>query len=120
MSEEWIARVVLFVAMGAAGGVLVWMARAAASGRLTRNALAGIRTPSTMASDAAWLAAHRRAERPTQLAGAVSILAALIALVPMPEVALIAVVLTGAAAMVALVAYGAVVGGRAAREADER
>ncbi|MFO6451442.1 MULTISPECIES: SdpI family protein [unclassified Aeromicrobium] len=119
MSELLIARLVLFVVMAGAGVLLIWMARAAASGRLRRNALAGIRTPSTMASDEAWLAAHQRAERPTQAAGAASLLVAVVMLTPVSETAMFVAVMLGAAAMLVLVIHGAVVGGRAARALDD-
>lgn len=46
-------------------GLLVWVvARAAASGRLGRNGVVGIRTRATQASDEAWRAAHAAAVRP--------------------------------------------------------
>ena len=41
--------------------VLVAIDWAAANGRLQRNQWAGIRTPSTMRSDQAWVAGHRAA-----------------------------------------------------------
>lgn len=119
VTELLIARLVLFVVMAGTGVLLLWMARAAASGRLRRNALAGIRTPSTMVSDEAWLAAHQRAERPTQAAGVVSILVALVMLAPVSEAVMLTTVLVGAAAMLVLVIHGAVVGGRAARALDD-
>lgn len=55
--------------LGLVGGIglvacalAVWLTtRAAATGTLGLNAFAGIRTPSTMASDAAWRAGHQAA-----------------------------------------------------------
>jgi hypothetical protein len=47
--------------------VLIGVDWAAASGRLRRNQWAGIRTPSTMRSDRAWVAGHRAALRLTPL-----------------------------------------------------
>lgn len=108
-------RAVIGVVMFGVAILLWWMARAAAEGRLERNALVGIRTPSTMASDEAWLAAHQRAERPTKAAALISAIVAAACLVPMPEAALVAVVLGGAAVILGLVIRAAVVGGRAAR-----
>ncbi len=108
-------RAVIGVVMLGMGVLLWWMARAAAAGRLERNALVGIRTPSTMASDAAWLAAHQRAERPTKAAAITSVAVAAACLVPMPEAALVTVVLGGSAVILGLVIRAAVVGGRAAR-----
>jgi len=116
--EDLAARIVLFVVMAGSGLLLLWAARAAASGRLGRNAIAGIRTPSTMASDEAWLAAHRRAERPTVLAGVAAITSGLIALLlPAPAPVLAGVVIVACVVMLGLVLWAAWVGGRAAREA---
>jgi len=47
--------------------VIIVTSRRAASGKLPRNQYVGIRTPSTMRSDAAWVAAHRAATRLTPL-----------------------------------------------------
>ncbi|MTB87881.1 SdpI family protein [Aeromicrobium senzhongii] len=115
MSENLVARLVLSVVMLATAALLWWMARAAAGGRLRRNAIAGIRTASTMASDEAWLAAHRRAERPTLAAAGVAFLVGLAPALPVGDDALFAVVMVGSVAILALVVHGAVVGGRAAR-----
>ena len=51
--------------------VLIAVDWAAASGRLARNQWVGIRIPSTMRSDRAWVAGHRAALRlmPLQAAG---------------------------------------------------
>lgn len=46
-----------------AGWVLARIARRAAAGTLKRNQFAGIRTSTTLASDAAWRAAHVAAEK---------------------------------------------------------
>ncbi|SEF01134.1 SdpI family protein [Ruania alba] len=53
----------------ATGLLLVVLARRAAHGRIRRNPIAGIRTAATMASDEAWLAAHRAGESLTALGG---------------------------------------------------
>ncbi|MGM1018259.1 MAG: SdpI family protein [Actinomycetota bacterium] len=116
MDSDLGVRIVLVVVMAGSGILLVWMARAAASGRLKRNAIAGIRIPSTMASDEAWLAAHIRAKRPTALAGYVSIASGLVALLPVPVPVLGVTVLVACGAMLVLTLYGARVGGRAAAE----
>ena len=115
MGEEAIVRVVLFVTMVGSGILVLWMAQAAASGRLRRNQLAGIRLPVTMASDSAWLAAHVAAKRPTQWAGWCSIASAVPSLLPVPVPIVLASVLIGAAGMIAFALYGASVGSRAAR-----
>jgi hypothetical protein len=117
MDEELVARIVLCVVMLGSGVLLMWTARAAASGRLQRNQVAGIRTASTMASDAAWLAAHVRAKRPTVLAGVVSMASGMFALLPVPVPVTAAGVFLGCLAMLGLVLHGARVGGRAAQQA---
>lgn len=115
MTEEQIGRLVIALVMLGTGLLLAWMARAAAAGRLKRNALAGIRTPSTMVSDEAWLAAHQRAERPTLWAAACSATVGLICVLPVSEAVALTAVLAGSAVILGFVVYGAVVGGRAAR-----
>jgi hypothetical protein len=90
----------------------------AASGRLPRNGLSGIRLPSTMASDDAWSAGHRAAipvfwlTVPVTLAGSAALAAA------GPEPWKHAVSLTGAA-LVAVLLAAAVVAGKAARRFGE-
>lgn len=112
--EDMIARLVLLVVMAVAGVLLIWSARAAASGRLKRNQIAGIRTSQTLSSDAAWQTAHVRAERPTVIAGVVSVATGLVAPLPVQVEVVGVAVLIGATVMLALVLYGARVGHRAA------
>lgn len=120
MDEMLAVRLLLFAVMLAAGALIIWTARATASGRLRRNQMAGIRTPSTMANDDAWLAAHVRAKRPTMLAGYTSMASGVFALLPVSPAVMSAGVLAGSVAMVGLVLHGARVGGRAAVEATSR
>ncbi|MFC8680179.1 SdpI family protein [Microbacterium ureisolvens] len=114
MSEEIVARVILFPVMVGAGLLMLWLARAAASGRLGRNQLAGVRLPSTLASDKAWLAGHRAARRPTEIAGWCALASAAPALTPLPLPVVVGVVLLGALAMIAFTLWGAVLANRAA------
>lgn len=120
MDDEWVARAVLCVTMLGAGALMIWMAHAAAAGRLRRNPWAGIRIASTMTSDAAWLAAHARAKRPTVLGGVVAAASGVLALLPVPMPVVVVGVLVGAVLMLALAGYGAAAGSRAARAADDR
>lgn len=116
MTEFLIARIVLAVLLVGTGVLLLWLARATVSGRVRRNQVAGIRTPATLASDEAWLAAHRRAEGPTRAGGFASILTGLGVLVPGEEWAVIVIIGVGSLVMLGLVLYGAKVGTDAARE----
>jgi len=102
------------VVMTGAGALLWWMARATASGGLGRNEWAGIRLPSTMASDEAWLAAHRRALRPNTWAAVVSAACGVITLAPVPMPLVLGGVLLGCLALLGFVLYGAYVGRNAA------
>lgn len=120
MDDDLAVRILLFVVMTGSGVLLVWTARATASGRLRRNQFAGIRVPSTMASDEAWLAAHVRAKRPTMIAGFTSMASAVFALLPVTPAVLVTGVLLGCLALLGLVLYGARVGSRAAAEASKR
>jgi uncharacterized membrane protein len=61
-----------------AGLGVVAVAWAAATGRLKRNWIAGLRLRSTMRSDAAWLAAHRTAEGPFVATGAVMVIGGIV------------------------------------------
>jgi uncharacterized membrane protein len=116
MDSDAAVRILLLAVMVGSGVLLLWMARAAASGRLRRNPFAGIRVPSTMVSDEAWLAAHVRAERPTMLAGLVSIASGLIAVLPVSTWVLAIGIVTGCVVMLGFILYGARVGSRAAVE----
>ncbi|MDE0546354.1 SdpI family protein [Microbacterium sp. C7(2022)] len=119
MESEWIARGALLVTMVGAGVLLIWMANAAASGRLKRNHLAGIRVPSTMASEEAWLAAHVRARTATIYAGVISIFGGAIALVPVPMPVVTIGILVAAVITLGFVLYGARVGSAAAKATSQ-
>ena len=117
MDDDLGARILLLVVMTAAGVLLIWVAHAAASGRIKRNPIAGIRTAATMESDQAWLAAHVRAKPATVRAGIAAIVSGLAALPPLPTPVSAAVVVVGCAVMLAFVLHGARIGSRAARNA---
>jgi hypothetical protein len=115
MGEETIARLVLFVVMAGSGVLVLWMAQAAASGRLGRNPVAGIRLPVTMTSDSAWITAHQAAKRPTQWAGWCAIAFASPCVLPVSLPFALTSIFIGAVGLLVFVLYGAAVGGRAAR-----
>ena len=115
MDDSLVLRSVLSLVMIGSGLLVVWMASAAASGQLQRNSVAGIRTPSTMASDVVWVAAHMRAKRPTMIAGYFALATGLVVLIPMPEWGIAVVMLGGCGALLGFVLYGARVGVQAAK-----
>ncbi|WP_420881550.1 SdpI family protein [Rhodococcus sp. (in: high G+C Gram-positive bacteria)] len=110
-------RITLCLTFVIAGIAIAWTSRAAASGRLGRNSLAGIRTPTTMHSDETWSAAHRASRTWTDIGGGLSIAIGFGALVPMSEPMLTALGLAGAACLLGFTLCGAWVGVRAARDA---
>ena len=116
MGEEILARSILLIVMAGAGVLILWMASAAADGRLGRNQIAGIRLPSTLVSDRAWLAAHRAARRPTQIAGWCAIIGSIPAALPVPLPLAVVSVLVGAVLMLVFTLRGAQVASRAAQD----
>lgn len=70
---SWPAAIIIMglvgVAMVFTGWLVIWTAQRAADGKMGRNAIAGIRTKTTRASDEAWMAAHTAGLKPTRLAG---------------------------------------------------
>lgn len=109
------AKLILALIMVGSGGLLIYVARATASGRIGRNAYFGIRTTATMNSDDAWLAAHRAGRTPTEAAGWCSAaIGGLLILVWSPaQLAIVCGI--GAVGMLVLTIWGAVRGVRAAK-----
>lgn len=118
MSEADILGLVMFAVMAGAGLMLIWMARAAGSGKLKRNSIAGIRTSKTMASEEAWRAAHVRTKTLTMVASAVSLIGGVIALLPIGIGPMMFAVMVATCITFGLVTYAAIIGGRAADEAS--
>jgi uncharacterized membrane protein len=92
-------------------GVLGWL------GRLPRNRLAGVRTPTTLRSDSTFRVGNRAAGPATTLAGVLAIASGVTALLlPADDVA--SCVFVGAILLMVLVLIGAVQGVRAAGRTD--
>ena len=95
----------------------------AASGRLARNQWIGIRTPSTMRGDQAWMVGHRAARRLTPLYVLNAVAAsAVLSLGVVQSWSTGVVMLAGITAFVAFVVIGvcaAIVAGRAAKSARD-
>lgn len=115
----WIA-VVVFLA----GSLLVAeVGRRAAAGTLPRNALVGIRVPSTMRDDEAWAVAHRAAGPPlvaTGLAGAVVAVAAGFVAATSGDGTAAVVILVGSALLVGGVLWAGRRAAGAVRDGDGR
>ena len=103
---------VTFVFLTALIIVIDW---AAAKGRLRRNQFVGIRTPSTMRSDQAWIAGHRAALRltPLHLVTGASLLIGVFSAQTVAGLNLVGV--CGAVVFVVVALFTAVVAGRAAK-----
>lgn len=88
---------------------------AAAKGRLRRNQFVGIRTPSTMRSEQAWIAGHRAALRltPVHLVTGVSLLIGVFCARTVSGLNIVGV--SGAIVFVVVALFTAVVAGRAAK-----
>ncbi|AQZ66965.1 unnamed protein product [[Actinomadura] parvosata subsp. kistnae] len=91
--------------------VLGWLGRAE---RLPRNGLAGVRTPSTMRSDAAWRAANKAAGIPIMAAGVVALAGAAATWLMPPGEDVTTVVYVVIGCLLVLVVVGGVMGVRAA------
>jgi uncharacterized membrane protein len=102
--------------------LLIPLLSRAAKGRLPRNQWVGIRTPSTMRSDQAWMAGHRAALRLAPLyllTTVVTCVALLVAALFGSTVNIVVLVGLGGFALVLVATFcSAVVAGRAAKKAD--
>ncbi|MCD9198348.1 SdpI family protein [Aeromicrobium wangtongii] len=97
--------------------LLGWLAQASARDGLDRNALIGIRTKATMASDEAWYAGHRAAVSAVRAAAWICAAAGLVAgvLAIVGTRLAVVVVIAGYAALLGLMTLAAIRAGRAAR-----
>jgi len=104
--------------------VLVAVSWRAATGRLPRNPRAGFRTPTTMRSDQAWVAAHRAALRLTPLyllTAAVTCAALAAAAVYATTTTVVFFIGIGAAAvLLAVLFYTAYIAGKAAKSVGDQ
>lgn len=111
------------IAVGIGGVVTAEVARRAASGRLGRNRVAGIRLPSTMRSDEAWAAAHA-ASAPTMIVTGwitlgLAAVAGVLAVAGRSEGVVAGVVLGACAVLLVGVLASSAIGVRAARAVSD-
>ena len=66
-----VVSIVLAVLVTGSGVLVMWIARSAANGGVGVNAVAGIRTSATTATDETWRLAHEVGEKPTWWGGVV-------------------------------------------------
>jgi uncharacterized membrane protein len=99
-----------------AGLLIVWLAIRSWQGRLSRNYVAGVRTPSTMRSDEAFRMANKAAAPFTLVGGLLFVVTGVVAAI-VPARAASVVLPTGVAIAAVLLVVGGVVGVRAARAA---
>ena len=100
--------------------VLIAVDWAAASGRLRRNQWVGIRTPSTMRGDQAWVAGHRAALRlmPLHLLTGIALVVAVLCAPTVGTVHLVGI--GGAAVFVVVAVVTGIIAGRAAKAVDDQ
>lgn len=79
--EAYIGAVLLIGTCFLLAGTLLWSTRAAMSGRLGPNLLAGIRITSTLRDGSAWRAGHAAAWPIVRVAAATSVILGLVALI---------------------------------------
>jgi uncharacterized membrane protein len=99
-----------------AGLVIVWVAIRSWQGRLSRNYVAGVRTPSTMRSDEAFRIANKVAAPFTLVAGLLFAVTGVVAAV-LPLHTATVVLPTGVVIAAVVAVIGGVMGVRAARAA---
>lgn len=104
------------IAIMLAGLLIIWLAIRSWQGRLTRNYVAGVRTPSTMRSDEAFRIANKAAAPFSLVGGLLFVVTGVVsAVVPLHTAS--AVLLTGVVIAAVVLVVGGVRGVRAARAA---
>ena len=98
----------------ASGGVLIWVAVMSWQGRLQRNWAAGVRTPSTMRSDEAFLVANKAAAPYVAAGGVIMALGGVTAMI-VPHRFLGLPIFGGVIVALAVALTGAAIGVRACR-----
>lgn len=118
-----VVAVIVIVAQFGLAAVVTTVTARAGSGALARNQWTGIRTPSTMRSDSAWVAGHRAARRFSPLffvnAALFGALSWAGVLQRWPVAALTALGIGSFVVVIVLAVVIAVVASRAARAADD-
>ena len=99
-----------------AGFIVVWLAVRMRQGRVARGSAAGVRTPSTMRSDAAFEAANKAAAPLTAAGGAILAVCGVLA-AAVPKHLARAFIFGGVGVFLVLCLLGAVTGVRASRSA---
>ncbi len=104
------------IAIMLAGLLIIWLAIRSWQGRLTRNYVAGVRTPSTMRSDEAFRIANKAAAPFSLVGGLLFVVTGVVsAVVPLHTAS--TVLLTGVVIAAVVLVVGGVRGVRAARAA---
>ncbi len=114
MISDTLVRTLIIVLPILSGNAISWTAQAVATGRIKRNWFIGIRFPSTMKSEDAWLACHVRARRALTTGGFAMIIVGVAGFIPLPLPASLTILAAGALTMIACIIVAAVVGVRAA------
>jgi len=97
-----------------AGLLIVWLAIRSWQGRLSRNYIAGVRTPSTMRSDEAFRVANKAAAPFSLVSGLLFVVTGVVAAIVPAHTATV-VLPTGVVVAAVVVVVGGVIGVRAAR-----
>jgi uncharacterized membrane protein len=112
--REVVAMLVTVIAEVLAGLVILWFAVRLRRGRISRNSAVGVRTPSTMRSDAAFETANKAAAPLSGAGGAVMAVGGVLAVV-MPRHLAGGFIFGGVGVSLLLILLGSAIGVRASR-----